>query len=152
MSWLYNYINETLGQDIRYIQSEEELSMFLKRAESLSESKYRSLNHVMIDLINMGEVTEQVYLSKMENTNQIYRLNNLVAVEMNILTVHEVNLGETYVDATVNLKMEWIDDRFRMRGHPNESLAFLDRPEVTDFRRISVDKIWTPDLSVEYYS
>ena len=52
----------------------------------------------------------------------------------------------------VNLKMEWIDDRFRMRGHPNESLAFLDRPEVTDFRRISVDKIWTPDLSVEYYS
>ena len=35
-----------------------------------------------------------------------------------------------------------------MRGHPDEALAHLDRAENTDFRRISVDKIWTPDLQI----
>ena len=47
----------------------------------------------------------------------MYELNNLVAVEMNILTVHEVNLGDTYVDATLCLKMEWIDDRNQFNLH-----------------------------------
>ena len=44
--------------------------------------------------------------------------------------------------------MEWIDDRLRMRNHPNESLANLDRIEFTDFRRLSINKIWNPDLQI----
>ena len=44
----------------------------------------------------MGEISKQVNSSNKGKRPLMYELKNLVAVEMSIITVHEVNLG-TYV-------------------------------------------------------
>ena len=59
-----------------------------------------------------------------------------------------MSIEKGQVDATVKLKMEWIDDRFRLRNNPLENLAQLDDPDVSDFRSFHPDDIWTPDISI----
>ena len=85
------------SKDIRWIESDSEYNEFISKSKKLSKLKYRSLNHVMMDLINMGEISKQVNSSNKGKRPLMYELKNLVAVEMSIITVHEVNLG-TYVN------------------------------------------------------
>ena len=46
-----------------------------------------------------------------EDDDFIFNLADRVATQMDIVTVHEVNIRESCIDATVNIKTEWIDDR-----------------------------------------
>jgi len=59
-----------------------------------------------------------------------------------------VDVAGGIVNADLILQHEWIDDRFRFRNHPNESLAQLDNTDLSDFRFFSPRKIWTPEISL----
>ena len=72
-----------------------------------------------------------------------------------LLTVHEVNIGESVIDATIKIKTEWIDDRFRFGefeddpssnftadyGFPNKFGSWT--------KRVGLDDYWNPNIYIK---
>jgi len=133
-----------------------------KTALRLPTRKLMSLNHVLMDLANQIEIPAQLTLNA-DRTDREFMItpNNLVAFRMDVTNVYQgekglikvynnclVDIESGFADVDLILNLEWIDDRFRLRNHPNESLAQLDNIFLTDFRSFHPSKIWTPEISI----
>ena len=127
----------------------DEYEKIKEKAKGLPLRKLMSLNHVLMDWANQAEIPAQrIQYQNVTDRHFTIMPNNFVAVRLNILYVYEVDVQHGFIDADVSIDLEWIDDRFRFRNHPNESLAQLDNPDLTDFRAFDSEMIWTPDITI----
>ena len=146
-TFLAEYIDEKLGTKLLAISTKEEYEALKERAQNMPRRKLMSINHVLMDWVNQAQIPAQ---RDTNNTEREFAVmpNNLVAIDVYITNIYEVNVESGYVDADIAINMEWIDDRLRFRFHPNESLAQLDNTDLTDFRVMDPKYTWTPDISV----